>query len=150
GSQSQTKKRGRGIGTAIRYTIPLSCENWKVVPVGVRELVIDRLQTHFEFDPPYTIVRKYLEEMMQNTFREFRANLQKYYCESDDRKKRETNKRSRSTVKFNHVTRAKSFLQVRLELKKKKGCDVNEIEDSMKHTFMKKKDGSMIRQKMHM
>ena len=33
-----------GIGTAVRNTIPLSCENWKAVPMGVRELVIDRLE----------------------------------------------------------------------------------------------------------
>ncbi|TYJ99687.1 hypothetical protein E5676_scaffold562G00810 [Cucumis melo var. makuwa] len=33
-----------GIGTAVRNTIPLSCENWKAVPMGVRKLVIDRLE----------------------------------------------------------------------------------------------------------
>ncbi|KAA0054757.1 uncharacterized protein E6C27_scaffold437G00350 [Cucumis melo var. makuwa] len=32
------------IGTAVRNTIPLSCENWKAVPMGVRKLVIDRLE----------------------------------------------------------------------------------------------------------
>ncbi|TYJ96742.1 uncharacterized protein E5676_scaffold986G00340 [Cucumis melo var. makuwa] len=139
-----------GIGTAVRNTIPLGCENLKVVPMGVRELVIDRLE-------------------MQNTFREFRADLHKYYCEFDDpvearanppnritledwnmmcdrwetdawKKKREKNKRSRSAVMFNHVTEANSFLQVRYELKKKKGCDVDEIE-VFHETHFREKEG---------
>ncbi|KAA0035762.1 uncharacterized protein E6C27_scaffold403G00370 [Cucumis melo var. makuwa] len=55
-------------------------------------------------------------------------------------KKRETNKRSRSAVKFNHVTGAKSFLQVRHELKKKKGCDVDEIE-VFHETHFREKEG---------
>ena len=38
-----------GIGTAVRNTIPLSCENWKAVPIDVRELVIDRFEVRLCF-----------------------------------------------------------------------------------------------------
>ncbi|KAA0032076.1 transposase [Cucumis melo var. makuwa] len=158
-----------GIGTAVRNTILLSCENWKAIPMDVKELMIDRSETHFEFDPTTMIVRKYLDEKMQNIFREFRAGLHKYYCKFDDfiearanppdkithedwnmmcdrwetdawKKKQETNKRSRSAVKFNHVIGAKSFLQVRHELEKKKGCDVDEVE-VFQETHFREKEG---------
>ena len=38
---------------------------------------------HFEFDPTNMVVRKYKEEKIQNTFREFRAGLHKDYCGFD-------------------------------------------------------------------
>ncbi|KAA0036786.1 CACTA en-spm transposon protein [Cucumis melo var. makuwa] len=104
------------IGTAVRNTIPLSCENRKAVPMDVKELVIDRI-THEDWN------------MMCDRW------------ETDAwKKKQETNKKSRSGVKFNHVTRAKSFLQVRHELKKKKGCDVDEVE-VFHETHFREKEG---------
>jgi len=37
------------IGTLVRNTIPLKCDTWRVVPIGVRELVIDRLEVSLCF-----------------------------------------------------------------------------------------------------
>ncbi|KAA0056379.1 hypothetical protein E6C27_scaffold186G001230 [Cucumis melo var. makuwa] len=127
-----------GIGTAVRNTIPLSCENWKAVPMGVRELVIDWLETHFEFDPTNMVVRKYLEEKMQNTFREFRANLHKYYCQFDDSVEARANPPNRITHEdWNMMC---DRWETDAWKKKKKGCDVDEIE-VFHETHFRKKEG---------
>ncbi|KAA0040145.1 transposon protein, putative, CACTA, En/Spm sub-class [Cucumis melo var. makuwa] len=125
-----------GIGTALRNTIPLSCENWKAVPMGVRELVIDRLETHFEFDPTNMVVRKYLEEKMQNIFREFRADLHKYYCQFDDSVEARANPPNRITYEdWNMMCD-----RWETDAWKKKGCDVDEIE-VFHETHFREKEG---------
>ena len=46
--------------------------------------ILLNMKTHFEFDPTNMVVKKYLEKKVQNTFREFKADLHKEYCEFDD------------------------------------------------------------------
>lgn len=151
-------KFSNAIGTIARSTIPLRCKDWSDVPKEVRDLAVDRLLSYFNFDVGKKHVKMYVLRKIQNTFKEYRSEMYKHYCQFKDpkearacppkritdptdwnllcnrwetpewKKKTETNKKSRSKIPYLHRTGSKSFVQVKNEMKIKEGRDVDQVD----------------------
>lgn len=106
-------KFSNAIGTIARSTIPLRCKDWSDVPKEVRDLAVDRLlvslryvyvfryylnykctitqllltmQSYFNFDVGRKHVKMYVLRKIQNTFKEYRSEMYKHYCQFKDPK----------------------------------------------------------------
>ncbi|XP_038902987.1 uncharacterized protein LOC120089695 [Benincasa hispida] len=67
------------IGVAVRFAFPVHCRTFTEVPNEFIELAKIQLLAHFKLDLSSQRLNRFIEHQMQNSFKEFRADLNRHY-----------------------------------------------------------------------